>query len=200
MSAAARGVAHGVVTVSGGKDEEPLPPVRRANFRRRKESRRNRKIQRVKIVGHHLICGASVRCSQGEQRGHVLEEHESGLALANDPGDVGPQVALVLDAALLPGDGEWCARKSSHEAIDEAAPGSPVEGPHVRPDRGTIQPSVVHASAEESLAERLSLAVGDDARRGDGELEPAVERADSRAQREDIHRLSRIAARVMPDS
>ena len=68
--------------------------------------------------------------------GDVLEEHPFGFDFADDPGNVGPQVALVVVASPLPGMAEWLARVAGENGI-ECAPERPsVECGEVIPDGG----------------------------------------------------------------
>jgi hypothetical protein len=60
--------------------------------------------------------------------GDVLEENESWLYLADDAGDVGPEVPRVVRAESLAGHGEGLAGVAANEAIHDATPRSAVEG------------------------------------------------------------------------
>ena len=68
--------------------------------------------------------------------GDVLEEHPFGFDFADDPGNVGPQVALVVVASPLPGMAEWLAWVSGEDGIECAPEGQSVECGDVIPDRG----------------------------------------------------------------
>jgi len=59
----------------------------------------------------------------------------------------------------LAGDGVGLAGKASVDKINSASPRVSVKGAEVGPDRGTIQPSVLHSPNEHVLAERVDLAV-----------------------------------------
>mgnify|MGYP001576011127 CR=1 FL=1 len=45
--------------------------------------------------------------------------------------------------------------------VNPSAPGSSVKGAEVRPDRGTIQPSVVHAPEENFLTGGVNFNIAD---------------------------------------
>ena len=122
-----------------------------------------------------------------QRAGHVLQENACWLGLGNNTSDVGPEIAGVSGASSLAGDGEGLTREAPNDEIHDATPSAPIEGTEIRPDRGTIQPSVVHASAEDCLAERVRFDVGDDAGLRERELDTEVERPDPRAEREAIH-------------
>ena len=66
----------------------------------------------------------------------VLEEHPAGPDFADDPGDVGPEVPLVVFALSLPGLAERLAWVSGKDGVDRAAHLAPVEGGDIIPDGG----------------------------------------------------------------
>lgn len=68
--------------------------------------------------------------------GDVFEEHPGWLDLADDAGDIWPQVPLVVGPAALPGHAEGLAGVSCQDGVDRAAQGAPVEGGDIIPDRG----------------------------------------------------------------
>ena len=66
--------------------------------------------------------------------GDVLEEDPFRLDFADDPGNVGPQMALVVVASPLPGMAEWLARVSGNDGIEGTSEGPSVECGDVIPD------------------------------------------------------------------
>jgi hypothetical protein len=108
---------------------------------------------------------------------HVFEEDPAGSALADDAGDVGPQMARVGLALALARRGEWLARISRREDVDAATPGPAVECADVAPDRGVMERAVPHPRREDALRECVPLDIGERAvgwlRDGEAELEPA---------------------------
>jgi len=74
---------------------------------------------------------------------HIFQNDNCGFGLGDDASDIRPEVSGVGIALSLPSSGERLAREARRYAIHDATPGSPVEGAEVRPDWGTIQPSVV---------------------------------------------------------
>src|SRR3990167_9283253 len=92
---------------------------------------------------------------------HIFQKDNWGFGLGDDPSHVGPEVAGIVGPKPLAGDGEGLAREASVDKIDSASPRPSVEGAEVRPDRGTIQPSVLSTPNEHVLAERIRLALGD---------------------------------------
>ena len=65
--------------------------------------------------------------------GDVFEEDPFRLDFADDAGDIGPEVALVIGSAPLSGLREWLAGVSGEDGIEGAAEGSSVEGGEVIP-------------------------------------------------------------------
>ena len=124
--------------------------------------------------------------------GNVFEKHNSWIGLSDDPAHVRPEVAGVVGPPSLARDGEGLTGKPSVDKIDSAAPRASVEGPEVGPDRGTIQPSVLHAPNEHVLAVRVRLDVADRPVAGHDPLESISNSFDPGAERERIH-LSPVA-------
>lgn len=69
--------------VGHAEDEQPLPFVRRADFRRRKQSRRNSVAAGGKV-------GANSIEAEREVSGDVLEKDDAGHDFAKDASDAGP--------------------------------------------------------------------------------------------------------------
>ena len=67
--------------------------------------------------------------------GDVFEENPFGAAFANDPSDIGPEVAGVISAAAFSGCAERLAGVSGEDDVKGAAKGSGIETAQVIPDR-----------------------------------------------------------------
>jgi hypothetical protein len=132
LSSVAFGVGH-------TDDEDPLSAMRSADFLRSPECRRS-------SVAHALQLADDIRCSGSKMTGDVLDADEPGLKDADDVGDVGPEVSLVLVGSLLPGDRERLTRDAAKDAVHEASPRASVEGSEVTPDRRCVQPPFFHAA------------------------------------------------------
>jgi hypothetical protein len=78
----------------------------------------------------------------------VLAKDPLGAELADDPGDVWPQVPGVSFPEALSCETERLARVACSEDIHAATPRASVEGAHVRPDRRIIQGLVFHPGHE----------------------------------------------------
>ena len=68
--------------------------------------------------------------------GDVFEEHPFGVDFPDNPGNVGPQVAIVVVASPLPGMAEWLAGIACEDGIECAAEGPSVECGDVIPYGG----------------------------------------------------------------
>jgi hypothetical protein len=79
----------------------------------------------------------------------VLQQDEVWSHLTQNPGDVGPDPPLVLDAASNAGLRERLTRETGRDEIHSAAPRSAVEGRDVVPDRSRIQGLVRHPRHED---------------------------------------------------
>jgi len=86
----ARGVGQ-LVVFADGEDEEPLAPVRCADFRRREEACR-------KAVAHADQSAGDFGEAEAEMMGDILEEDEGRFDLADDARDMRPEVAWVVRA------------------------------------------------------------------------------------------------------
>ncbi len=172
----ARGVGQ-VVALAVGEDEEPLAPMRRTDFRRREEACR-------KAVAHADQSFGDFGEAEAEMMGDILEEHEGRLGLADDAGDVGPEMARVVRASALARDGERLARIARSDDVHRAAPRAAVEGSNVVPDRRRIQGRVFHPRHEDGCGVGVPLDVTHNAISGECEVQPEVEPAGAGAERE----------------
>ena len=68
--------------------------------------------------------------------GDVFEKDPFRAAFADDPGNVGPEVAGIVGATALSGRAEGLAGISGKDSIERAAEGAGVEAAQVGPDRG----------------------------------------------------------------
>ena len=176
MPEQARGVGQ-LVPLADGEDEQPFALVGRADFRRREEACR-------KAVAHADQSSGDFGEAEAEMMGDVLEEHEGRLDLADDAGDVRPEVARIVRAPALARDGERLARIARSDDVHRAAPRAAVEGGNVVPDRRLIQGRVFHPRHEDGRGVGVPLDVTHSAISGACEVQPEVEPAGARAERE----------------
>lgn len=172
----ARGVGQ-VVPVAVGENEEPLAPVGGADFRRREEACR-------KAVAHADQSAGDFGEAEAEMMGDILEEHEGRLDLADDAGDMRPEVPRVICAPALARDRERLARIARSDDVHRAAPRAAVEGGNVVPDRRAIQGRVFHPRHEDGRGVGVPLDVTHSTISGACEVQPEVEPAGARAERE----------------
>jgi len=172
----ARGVGQ-LVAFADGEDEQPLAPVGRTDFRRRKEACR-------KAVAHADQSAGDFGEAEAEMMGDILKEDEGRLDLSDDAGDMGPEVAWVICAKPFACDRKWLAWIPCTEDIHSAAPRSAVEGSNVVPDNSLIQGRVFHPRHESGCGKGFPLDMAHSTISGDGDGEPEVESARARAEGE----------------
>lgn len=124
-----------------GQDEESPAEVASADFSRAEHARCNAVAQAFKVAGDHVE-------SQVKVAEDVFGEDPLRADLADDPGDVWPEVPGVGLAEPLARQAERLARVARSEDIHAATPRAAVEGAHVRPERSLIQGLVDHPGHE----------------------------------------------------
>ncbi len=176
MPEQARGVGQ-VVPLADGKDEQPLALVGRTDFRRREEACR-------KAVAHADQSAGDFGEAEAEMMGDILEEDEGRFDLADDAGDMRPEMAWVVSAQALSRDGERLARISRSDDVHRAAPRAAVEGGNVVPDNSLIQGRVFHPRHESGCGEGLPFDMAHSTISWDDDGEPEVEPACAGAEGE----------------
>lgn len=172
----ARGVGQ-VVSLADGEDEEPLALVRCADFRRREEACR-------KAVAHADQSCGDFGEAEAEMMGDILEEDEGRLDLADDAGDMWPEVARVVGAPALARDRERLARIARSDDVHRAAPRAAVEGSNVVPDNSLIQGRVFHPRHENGCGEGFPFDMAHSTISWEGNGEPEIEPARAGAEGE----------------
>ena len=112
-----------------GQDEDSDPLVRRADFCRAEQARRRRVAHVPKLSQHGFKAEADVPSD-------VFEEDPLGTAFADDPGNLGPEVAGIVDPAALSGGAEGLAGISGEHCVEGPAERPGVEAAQIVPDRG----------------------------------------------------------------
>ena len=176
MPEQARGVGQ-VVALADGKDEEPLALVGRANFRRREEACR-------KAVAHADQSCGDFGEAEAEMMGDILEEHEGRFDLADDAGDMRPEVPRIVCTPALARDGERLARIARSDDVHRAAPRAAVEGSNVVPDNSLIQGRVFHPRHESGCGVGFPFDMAHSSISGQGDGEPEVDSTGAGAERE----------------
>jgi len=172
----ARGVGQ-LVPLADGKDEEPLALVGRADFRRCEDACR-------KAVAHADQSAGDFGEAKAEMMGDILEEDEGRLDLANDAGDMRPEMAWILAAEPSACDRERLARIARSDDVHRAAPRAAVEGSNVVPDNSLIQGRVFHPRHESGCGEGFPFDMAQSTISGDGDGKPEVESACAGAEGE----------------
>lgn len=172
----ARGVGQ-VVALAMGEDEETLPLVGRADFRRREEACR-------KAVAHADQSCGDFGEAEAEMMGDILKEDEGRLDLTDDAGDMRPEVPWVLRAPALARDRERLARIARSDDVHRATPRAAVEGGNIVPDRRAIQGRVLHPRHESGCGVGFPFDMAHSTISGDGDSEPEVETARAGAEGE----------------
>ncbi len=149
----------------------------RADFRRRKEACR-------KFVAHADQSCGDFGESEAEMMGDIFKEDEGRLDLADDAGDMGPEVAWIIAAEPSACDGKWLARVARADNIHRAAPWAAVEGSNVIPDNSLIQGRVFHPRHENGCGVGFPFDMAHSTISGDGDGEPEVEPASAGAEGE----------------
>jgi hypothetical protein len=172
----ARGVGQ-LVPLPDGKDEEPLTLVGGADFRRREEACR-------KAVAHADQSCGDFGEAEAEMMGDVFEEDEGRPDLADDAGDMRPEMAWVVSAPALARDAERLARIARSDDVHRAAPRAAVEGSNVVPDNSLIQGRVFHPRHESGCGVGFPFDMAHSTISGGGDGKPEVESARAGTERE----------------
>ena len=109
--------------------------------------------------------------------GDILKEDEGRLDLADDAGDMRPEVARVVRAPAFARDREWLARIARSDDVHRAAPRAAVEGSNVVPDNSLIQGRVFHPRHESGCGVGFPFDMAHSTISGEGDGEPEVEPA-----------------------
>lgn len=172
----ARGVGQ-FVAFADGEDEQAFPAMGRADFRRRKQSCR-------KAVAHADQSVGDFGEADAEMMGDIFEKDEGRLNLANDPGDMRPEVAGILGTPALARHAERLARIARRDDIHRAAPRLAVEAGNVVPDKSLIQGRVRHPRHESGRSICFPLDMAHSSISGQGKGEPEIDPARAGAERQ----------------
>lgn len=166
-------------TVGVGQYEQSPPNLSSACFSRREQSRQHAETHASKVSGDLGKSQAEVPCD-------VFEEDEPGPDLADDPRDVGPEVARVGSTPALAGGAERLARISRRDEIHDSAPRAAVEGFEIVPDRRLIQGLVFHPGHEGGRGIGFPLDETNSAVSGVGDMQAEFEPACAGAERKAV--------------
>jgi hypothetical protein len=128
---------------------------------------------------------------------HVLQEDVPRSHLANDPGDVWPEPALIPGSSSGSGGTDRLAWETGRDEIHSAAPRSAIEGLEIVPDRSPIQGLVFHPRHEQGRCVGFPLDVTHNSVAvSEGELESKLQPSGSGAQSQAIHTGSFMIAAI----
>lgn len=120
----------------------------------------------------------------------VLSEDKIRPALLGEAADFGSEKSLSIGPSPLPGDAVVLAGVSRSEDMNEATPGSSIEGEHVGPDRSRMKPPRFHTRDQACGCCGFPLHVTDPAASlseiVESEQDAEFEAADSCAEGEDV--------------
>ncbi len=165
----ARGVGQ-LAALADGKDEQPFASMGRTDFRRREEACR-------KAVAHADQSACDFGESEPQMMGDILEKDEGRLDLADDAGDMRPEMAWILGTEPSTRDRERLARIARSDDIHRAAPRAAVEGSNIVPDNRLIQGRIFHPRHESGCGEGFPFDMAQSTISGDGDGEPEVKSA-----------------------
>ncbi len=151
-----------------GQDEDAEPLVRRADFCRREQARRRRVAQSPKLSQHGFK-------AEGDVTGDVFEKDPLGAALADDAGDLGPEVSRVISTAALSGSAEGLAGISGEDDVEGPAKGSGIETAQIIPDGRRGEVSGALGGDEDGLGPALPLDKGAGVKAGFGQHEAQIQ-------------------------
>ena len=126
-----------------GQDEDAQPLVRRANLCRAEQACRRRVAHVPKLSQHGFK-------PEGDVTGDVLNEDPFGAALADDAGDLGPQVAGIIGPAAFACCAKRLAGITGEDGIEGTAEGAGIEAAQIIPDWGWGEVSIALGGDEDA--------------------------------------------------
>jgi len=167
-----------------GQDEDALPLVRSANFRRAEYSPR-------RCVTKAFQVSEDIPQPKADMSLDVLEEADAGLANANSVCDKGPEVPGIVCPSALTGGTERLAGVTPREDIHAAVKLSEWERFKITPNRGRIKVPAFHPRRQEAAGILFDLRVSHRSQVWQHSSEPQVDTAVAGAKR-DVSELGRI--------
>jgi hypothetical protein len=171
-----------VTAVGVGQKENPFPDVSPADFRRRYDACCNPVAQALKVSDDVLE-------TKGEMPCDVLEEAPVGADLGDDPGDLRPEVPVVILPFPESAIGKRLAGITARDDMNAAAPRFAVEGSEIVPYKSRSQGRVRHPGHESGRSIGVSLDITHSPISGFGEVEAEIEASDAGAKAEAAKRV-----------
>nr|WP_241491867.1 hypothetical protein [Sphingomonas endophytica] len=163
--------------VGVGQEEEPSPAMTSADFSRREQARFCAIAQSAKVAG-------DVGTSQRQVTFDVFAPDPLGPGLADDAGDVGPEMTRIRVATSPTGVAEGLAGITGRDDMNSAAERSRVEGSQVVPDRSLTQGRVRHPGHESGRCVAVPFDESHSPITGFGDVQAEVEASISGAERD----------------
>ena len=116
--------------------------------------------------------------------GDILEEDERRRDLADDAGDMRPEVARVVGTSALARDAERLARIARSDDVHRPAPWAAVEGGNIVPDNSLIQGRIFHPRHESGCGVGFPFDMAHSTISGDGDGKTEIKPARAGAERE----------------
>ena len=118
--------------------------------------------------------------------GDVFEEDPLWVALADDAGDIGPEVPRIVGTAAFTGGAEGLAGISGEDGIESPAERQCVEAAQVGPDRGWGEVSCALGGDEDGAGPVLPFDEGAGVIAGFGEHEAQIKASAACAEGESV--------------
>ena len=151
-----------------GQDEDAQPLVRRTDFCRREQARRRRVAHAPKLSQHGFK-------AEGDVTGDVFEEHPFGGAFPDDAGDLGPEVAGIVDTTALSGGAERLARISGEDDVESTAERPGIEAAEIIPDWRGCEVACALGGDEDGAGPVFPLDEGAGVKSGFGEHDAQIQ-------------------------
>ena len=151
-----------------GQDEDARPLVRRTDFCRREQARRRRVAHTPKLSQDGFKTEGDVACD-------VFEEDPFGLALPDDPGDFGPEMAGIGGTTAFASGTEGLAGISGKDDVESAAEDPGFEAAEIIPYRGRSEVSGALGCDEDASGIAFPLDEGPGVKPGFGQHEAQIQ-------------------------
>jgi len=109
----------------------------------------------------------------------VLQHDPSRSHVANDSGNVRPEVPVIAPASAFAGETEWLAWVARRDEIHASTPRCAIECGEVIPHRSLVQGSFSHPGDEDAGSELVSLDPADGSQVWPYSAQPEFESADA---------------------
>jgi hypothetical protein len=151
-----------------GQDEDAEPLVRRTDFCRREQARRRR-------VAHAPKFSQDGFEAEGDVTRDVFEEHPFGLALADNPGDLWPEMAGIVCPTTFASGAKGLAGISCKDDVEGAEERPGIKYAQIVPNWGRGEIPCALCGDEDGTRPILPLDKGAGVKAGFGEHEAHIQ-------------------------